>query len=234
MIRQLQIVLITVCLILFFLLALALVFERSGWLPLANFGAQAIESIPPPVQMLILLAVLAMILLIAVLTIHQLRGDVLITREGEEGKVTIVESAIRRYIRQVAMDMGAVRKVRTRITNTPQGLAVDLFANVIVTDTLVRIEQTIRSRVREALEQTLGVGGVASINVIVENFEKVRDHTEPPEAGVTLPAVRETAGEERAAEPTQYVHLVPRPESTDVASESPVETPDTQSGEERR
>ncbi|MCX8035988.1 MAG: alkaline shock response membrane anchor protein AmaP [Candidatus Sumerlaeia bacterium] len=234
MIRRLQIILITLCLILFFLLALALVFERSGWQPLETFGAQAIESIPPTLQMLILLAVLAAILLIGALTLHQLRGDVLITREGEEGTVTIVESAIRRYIRQVAMDMGAVRKVRTRITNTPQGLAVDLFANVIVTDTLVKIEQTIRSRVREALEQTLGVGGVASINVIVENFEKVREREEPSEEGVTLPPAREPAGQERAAEPTQYVHLVHRPEVTDVPSESAVETSDARPTEENR
>ena len=184
MIRRIQIVLISICLILFFFISLVVLLEMIPWAPISGFGLRVAETFSADVRFLMFLAAVVMILAVAALQLRLLREHVLITKEGDEGRVTIVESAITRYVKQVIAEIESVQKVWVKIAGTPQGLVVDLFARVLVTDTLPRIEQTIRSRVREALEQTLGVGGVAAINVIVEGFQKVA-----PRAGAAGAAV---------------------------------------------
>jgi len=173
MTRVVQNILTAVALGLFALLALLLVFQMAEWAPLRNFGGAILAGIPPGLQMTILIVGILLVLAVLVLAILQMRREKYITKTSENGTVTISESAITRYIRQVAKEVESVRSVRTRILNGRAGMIVDIYANVLVSDTLPRIEQTIRSRVREALERTLGVGGVESINVVIEGFQKI-------------------------------------------------------------
>ncbi|MBM3335166.1 alkaline shock response membrane anchor protein AmaP [Candidatus Sumerlaeota bacterium] len=190
MIRRIQTILITICLVLFFVESLLLLFAVSSWEPLQAFFAQAFTvpapSVPASVQVLILIVGLVLVLVIGYFQVLQLREEVFFTRQTDEGAVTISDSAIRRYVRQVAADVESVQNVQARVSNTEKGLVVDLLAKVVVTDTLPRIEQIIRARVREALEQTLGVGSVAAINVIIEKFEMAASRPLPSTTSVTL------------------------------------------------
>ena len=190
MIRRIQTILVAICLVLFFFQALFLLFSRAPWEPLQVFFAQAFTvpapSVPISVQVLILIIGLVLVLVIGYFQVLQLREEVFFTRQTEEGAVTISDSAIRRYVRQVAADVESVQNVQARVTNTDKGLVVDLLAKVVVTDTLPRIEQIIRARVREALEQTLGVGSVAAINVIIEKFEMAVSRPLPSTTSVKL------------------------------------------------
>jgi len=193
MLRRIQVVLVYVCLFLFFFVSLIPLLQMIPWGPVSRFGELIAERISPEVQFFVLLAAIVMIVAIGVLEVRRLRQVVLTIKEGEEGTVTIVESAITRYIRQVAAEIESVRGVRSEITSTAQGLVVRLFVEVSVTDTLPRIEQTIRSRVREALEQTLGVGGVAAINVVIEGFQKVAPRGAEPGSGGEVKLTGETS-----------------------------------------
>jgi uncharacterized alkaline shock family protein YloU len=201
MVRRIQVVLVSICLVLFFLVSLILLLQMVPWAPVRDFGVQ-VADYTASAHFLIFLAAIVVVLAIGVLEVRLLRETVLITKEGEEGKVTIVESAITRYIRQVAAEIESVQSVRTKISSTPEGLVVELFAKVLVTDTLPRIEQAIRSRVREALEQTLGVGGVAAINVVVEGFEKVAPRTVMSPAGTSEVRLTGEAGAPPSGEST--------------------------------
>jgi hypothetical protein len=96
-------------------------------------------------------------------------------------------------VRQVAANIDSVQNVKARLKNAPAGLVVDLHTRVLVTDSLPRIEERIRLQVRQALEETLGVGSVAAINVIIEGFEKA-PLPEPP--AVAAPSVAAPAGDE--------------------------------------
>jgi uncharacterized alkaline shock family protein YloU len=192
MVRRIQIILVVICLVLLFLLSLVFVLQMIPWSPVSDFGIRVAETISANVRFLIFLAASVLVLAIGVLQLRELRETILITKDGEEGRVTIVESAITRYIKQVASDIDSVQNVRPRITSTPRGLVIDLFAKVVVTDTLPRIEQTIRACVREALEQTLGVGGVAAINVVIEGFQKVGPRTGSAVAAEAKPVAEPT------------------------------------------
>ena len=232
MIRRIQCILTTICQVVLFLLALLLLFQMSPWMPLSDFGSRILGTIPTGVQVLILLAAIAMVVVTGILWAQSLREEVLITKSGEEGSVTIVESAIVRYIKQVATDMESVQSVRTRIANTAQGLVVEMFVNVVVTDTLPRIEQAIRARVREALERTLGVGGVAAINVVVENFQKVSPRAgAPAEVGIARPAVESGAEPPAETEPKSWARLFRRPEAEHVEDGPSEQAPDSDTGE---
>jgi len=228
MVRRIQAVLIAACLIFLFLLSLVLLFQMARWAPLANFGQQAIAGIAPGFQVLILLLAIAVVIVIAVLWVRQLREEVFFTKEGEEGSITIVESAITRYIKQVAPDVDAVR-----ITNTAQGLVVDLFARVRVSSgTLPQIERNVRERVRHALEETLGLGGVASINVVIKGFEVAGPRAGiEGAAGAGRPAEGAAAATSGEAAPEPWVRLSPRSEATDVKGETPAETSEPGPGE---
>jgi len=227
MVRRIQAVLIAVCLVFLFLLASVLLVQMARWAPLANFGRQIITSLAPSVQVLILLLAIAAVIVVAVLWVRELREEVFFTKEGEDGSITIVESAITRYIKQVAPDVDAVQ-----ITNTAQGLVVDLFVKVQVSDTLPRMEQTIRTRVREALEETLGLGGVAAINVVIKGFQKVGPPAEPAKAKIELKRGGETAAQPTTeATPEPWVRLSPRGEATDVKGGTPAETSESGPGE---
>ena len=221
MIRRTQIVLISICLVLFFFTGMVLMLQNAAWPSVSDFGMRIMESIPSSVLFWVFLLAIVVILLIGALELRHLSQTALITREGEEGRVTIVESAITRYIKQVAADIESVQSVRTRITNTPQGLVVDLYAHVLVTDTLPRIEQTIRTRVREALEQTLGVGGVAAINVVIEGFQKVGPAPAPPETSREIKLTSEPRPPEAGGESagTRWGRLFRRQEPSETGTE---------------
>jgi len=225
MVRHVKSVLMVICLILFFFVALLLLFQMSTWVALSDFGYQVVEEIPSVVRGFVLICAIVMIVIIGLLTVRQLREEVHITKESEEGSVTIVESAITRYIKQVVMDIDSVQSVRTEIANTRQGLVVDLYTKVLVTDTLPQIEQTIRSRLREALEQTLGVGGVAAINVIVEGFQKTESRAER-EAGSQDET---TAGRDNSL--TRLHRVLRRSGAADVESDPRAQAPEQETGE---
>jgi len=234
MIRKIQIVLVTLCLFLFFFLAVVLLCRMAPWFPLSNFGNQVIESIPTGVQVVLLFAAAVMILVVALLEVRKLREEVHITKQSEDGSVTIVESAITRYIRQVAMEIDAVQSVRSEIASTREGLVVDLYARVLVTDTLPQIEQRIRSKVKEAIEETLGVGGVAAINVVIENFQKAPPAKPEREAAPEAPAAApeaETPAEEKEDAESRWVRLIGHPKSEDGESESEQQAPEPRPSE---
>jgi len=219
MLRRIQIVLISISLILSFFLSLLLL-TMVPWSPASAFAMRMTDIIPRDVQFLIPLVVMVMILVTAALEVRHLREPVLIIKEGEDGTVKIVESAITRYIRQVAAEIDSVQSVRTKIATTPQGLVIRIFAEVLVTDTLPRIEQTIRSRVREALEQTLGVGGVAAIHVIIEGFQTAAPHAESPRTTGEVKLTGEssaTAG--TGASSTRWGRLLHRTEAKETDSD---------------
>lgn len=172
MVKNIRVVLAAICLFVFFIVALVILLQMAPWAVVSEFGRQLVQSIPPAAQATVLIVSVILMLIVGCLAVRELREQVHITKESDEGSVTVVESAITRFIRQVALDIESVEKVRTELSSTPDGLVVDLFTKVLVTETLPEIEGTIRSRVRKALEETLGVGGVAAINVVVEDFRK--------------------------------------------------------------
>lgn len=221
MVRHIQTILTAICLVLFFFVALLLLIERP-WisLPLVNY------DVPLIVQMVVLLAAVAMILIVGALAMRQLRKEAYITKESDDGSVTIVESAITDYLEQVVADVDAVQSAWTKIGSTPKGLVVEVFTKVSLTETLPRIKQTIQERVREALEQTLGVGGVAAINVKFKGFGKAKPRVETAgEVGAVEPPDQEAA-------PERWSQLFPRSKTgDDVESEPGTQTPEQKTSE---
>ena len=205
MVCRIRTVLVAFCLTVLLLVVLLLLLEMAPWEPLRTFAEKVTgrawvaedgavflgdeESaivVSGRVQAIILVLSLAAVLAVVAMSLYGLRDRIHITKEGEDGSVTIVESAITRYIKQVALDIKSVQKVRSVITSTNEGLVVNLRTRVLVTETLPRIERAIRERVRRALEETLGVGGVAAINVVIEDFEKAPGPAEPASASETV------------------------------------------------
>lgn len=188
--RILQKILNAFCLVVLFLTATVILFQRSPWFWLENMGNQIVEWLPVLAQNALLVAALLSVLALAGIAWRRFRGEVLITRETDDGSVTIVESAIKRYMKQAAADLDSVLSVRTEIHNARDGMVIDVYAKVRVTESLTQIERAIRSRMRQALEETLGLGSVATINVIVEEFELVGSKPGAQAAAATEPAVK--------------------------------------------
>jgi uncharacterized alkaline shock family protein YloU len=217
MTRIIQHVLIAICLGLFFVIALLLMFQLSAWQPVHDFGASVIGKMSPMLQGTILVFAMLLMVAILVLAFERMRQEVHITRETENGTVTIVESAIARFVQQAVAEVEAVKRrtVRARITNTRAGLVVDVRTRVVATEPLPRIEQTIRSRVRQSLDRVLGTGAVAVINVVIDGFEETGARAaEAAPAG----APAETGGE--APSPAPEPAPAPAP-SSPVAAEPP-------------
>jgi uncharacterized alkaline shock family protein YloU len=232
MLRRIRTVLVTLCLILFFFVALIAVTQPSicPFEFISKHGVRVAESISPTVQGVVLIVALGMLLVIGALAVQSLREQVYITKETEEGSVTILEPAISRYIRQIAMDIDSVQSVRAQLTNTREGIVVDLFARVLVINSLPKIEQLIRTRVRAGLEETLGVGSVAAINVVIEGFQKA-ESTGPAAAEATTVEPVETPAEE-TGERWSRIFPRPSPKVNDVEDKSEPETPEPEQPEE--
>jgi uncharacterized alkaline shock family protein YloU len=211
MIRRIRTVLVAFCLILFFFVALIVVCQPSicPFEFVSKHGVRVAESISPTVQGIVLIVSLGMLLVIGALAAQSLREQVYITKETEEGSVTILEPAISRYIRQIAMDIESVQSVRAQLTNTREGIVVDLFARVLVSDSLPKIEQLVRTRVRAGLEETLGVGSVSAINVVIEGFQKAESPAPAPVEATAVEPV-ETPAEETGE---RWSRIFPRPSS---------------------
>jgi uncharacterized alkaline shock family protein YloU len=241
--RRIQGLLTAICLLLLFCIAvltLAVRLPADGRLTgaIVNAGIYLLDHINDTIVLVALVLPLLLVPLILLLAILRMRDEVFITRQTEQGSVTIIESAIRRYVRQVASNIDSVQSVKARLTNAAEGLVVDLHTHVLVTDSLPRIEERIRLQVRQALEETLGVGGVAAINVIIEGFEKA---PMPGQSKAAAPAVAEPVGDDSfdlagAMEEREerWAKLFPRsrPESeTENETESESQPPEVESAE---
>lgn len=249
MVGRIRTVLVVACLTVFFFVALLLLLQMAPWEPLREFAEKAIGrrwvaseegmiavssgesqiAIGAVVQAGVLIASLVIIVAVGVVSLQGLRDRIHITKEGEDGSVTIVESAITRYIKQVALDIDSVQTVRSVIKSTNEGLVVDLRTRVLVTETLPRIERAIRERVRVALEETLGVGGVAAINVIIEDFEKAAS---PPAQAAGAEARVELVGQPAPAAEETGVQWTPLFRRTTEEEPSEPETTEEETVEE--
>lgn len=117
----------------------------------------------------------------------------------EAGKVVILESAIRKYLRNSLANFPAVTLQKIDIYRQRNGLHVDLYAQVRAQANLPELENQLIEEVKRALRENLGIEELASVRFFVRDFHV---GIEPPLVAPRTPAETETSMASSAS-PTQ-------------------------------
>lgn len=129
-----------------------------------------------------------------------------------DGRVVVLESAIKKYIRTALGDIPDVTNKRVDLRQSRQGLEASIYAQVRTHEKLPDLERQIIRRVRQALSDELGITSVAAVHVYIKDFE-VRQRPvapiEPPQPAP--PAVAERPELPPLAAPAPIPAPVERP-----------------------
>ena len=150
---------------------------------------------------------------VLLLTIFRSRRGAHIEVQLADGKVVILDSAIKKYVRTAMGQVQGIIAQQIVLRQTRGGLHVDIYAKVRTNERLAELELKVMQCVRDALSQDLGIRAIAGVHVHIRDFEV---NTRPVAAGPE-PAP--------AAEPPPPVYTPPPPR---VAEERPIPTPVTE------
>lgn len=87
----------------------------------------------------------------------------------EHGRVVLLASAIKKYIRAAAGEVRGFQAKRIDLRSQMQGLRVDIYAQVQSAEKLPELEQQVIHRVRSTLFDKLGINRVAAVNVYIRD-----------------------------------------------------------------
>lgn len=87
------------------------------------------------------------------------------------GKVVILDSAIRKYIKTALTDLPDVVSRQIKMRQTRHGILVDIYADVRTKDRLPDLERKVIARVRAALAEDLGITAIAGVHVYIRDIE---------------------------------------------------------------
>lgn len=88
-----------------------------------------------------------------------------------DGRVVILETAIRKYIKTALADLPDVNARRIELRQQRNGLQADIYANVRTHEKLPDVERQIIRRVRHALSDELGIAQISGVHVYIKDFE---------------------------------------------------------------
>ncbi|MBX7244579.1 MAG: alkaline shock response membrane anchor protein AmaP [Candidatus Sumerlaeaceae bacterium] len=121
--------------------------------------------------------------------------------ETEEGRVSIMDTAIKRYVVRALGEVPGVTTRRVTLRQGRGGLRVDLLCQVKSHDRLPDIKNRMTERVRAALTEDLGITSIAAIDVVIQEFE-VRAKSEPVSASPSGAVVADSKDLDLPTEPT--------------------------------
>lgn len=87
------------------------------------------------------------------------------------GRVVILDSAIKRYIRSALAELTDVTVKRIDLRETRSGISTDVHADVRTNDNLPVLERKMIQRVRAALAEDLGITSISDVHVYIRDFE---------------------------------------------------------------
>ena len=126
------------------------------------------------------------ILLVASVTISQLRRSARVEVHMADGRVVILESAIKKYIRTALAELPGISVKRIDLAQQRAGLRVDVTASVRTAEKLPEAEARIMARVREALIQKMGISAISGVHVYIQDFQMIPPPNQVAERDFTL------------------------------------------------
>ncbi|MGI8908337.1 MAG: alkaline shock response membrane anchor protein AmaP [Candidatus Sumerlaeaceae bacterium] len=162
-------------------------------------------------------ALAAASLLVLAMTIIRPRKQMKIEVQMGGGRVVIMDSAIKRYIRSALAELPGITVRRIDLRDTRLGVSTDLYTDVRAQGNLPVLERQMIQRVRAALAEDLGITSIGEVHVYIRDFE-VAERV-PVHTAVRRPHARESREEESEPEPAHTVELT-RPTSTEYTKPS--------------
>jgi uncharacterized alkaline shock family protein YloU len=151
-----------------------------------------------------------------------------------DGRVVVLDSAIKKYIRTALGDIPDVTHKRVELRQSRQGIEASVYAQVRTHQKLPDLERQIIRRVRQALSDELGITSIAGVHVFIKDFEVRQRPSEPaqPEVvrePVTPPPVVVAPPPREAAKPVSAEPAAETPVWRPAPAETPVPPPATAS-----
>ena len=126
------------------------------------------------------------ILLVAAVTISQLRRSARVEVHMADGRVVILESAIKKYIRTALAELQGISVKRIDLAQQRTGLRVDVTASVRTTEKLPDAQARIMARVHEALIHKMGISAISGVHVYIQDFQMIAPSVQPDERDIPL------------------------------------------------
>jgi uncharacterized alkaline shock family protein YloU len=89
----------------------------------------------------------------------------------DDGRVVILETAIRKYLKNTLADVSGFLLQKIDIYRVRRGLHVDVYAQVRAQQKLPDLETRVIQRVKMALTRDLGISEIAAVQVFVRDFK---------------------------------------------------------------
>ncbi|MCX7020386.1 MAG: alkaline shock response membrane anchor protein AmaP [bacterium] len=143
----------------------------NGTFPLiSRTGASIIQAWSQALLWVWLGLFLACVLII-VLSIIMARRGAHIEVDMEGGRVIILDSAIRKYVRAAVSEVPGISPQRINLYPTRKGLKVDIVAVVKSDERLPNLQTRAIQRVKSALTDELGISSVAAVHVYIKDLD---------------------------------------------------------------
>lgn len=139
--------------------------------------------------------------LVFLMTVLRPRKQMKIEVQMGGGRVVILDSAIKRYIRSAIAEIPGITVRRIDLRDTRLGVSTDLYADVRAHGNLPVLERQMIQRVRGALAEDLGITSIGDVHVFIRDFE-VAERV-PVHTAVRRPQAREPRPEETEPEPAR-------------------------------
>jgi hypothetical protein len=110
-------------------------------------------------------------LLVLLMTILRPRKQMKIEVQMGGGRVVIMDSAIKRYIRSALAELQGITVRRIDLRDTRLGVSTDIYADVRARGNLPVLERQMIQRVRGALAEDLGITSIGDVHVYIRDFE---------------------------------------------------------------
>lgn len=194
-----------------------------GWTPdrINALGYSFIHVMRPGYGLLMMWAgVLLLSIVAAYLTFARKKMKLEVQMEG--GKVIILDSAIKKYIRTALSDLPDVHVKKIDLVSSRGKIVSNLLADVRTRESLPVLERKIIDRVRRALSEDLGITNLGEVNVLVKNFDVTGRQLDRPKTKEAAAAGAVAAG--TAAVADSAINPEPEPEEEVLVLTTPLET----------
>jgi len=147
-----------------------------GWKPTAvnEMGSRLMALVrphPEKERLWLWLAVAGGCLLVLLMSVFRRRKPMRIEVQMGGGRVVILDSAIKRYIRTALAELTDVTVRKINLRETRAGISTEIYADVKTQENLPVLERRMIQRVRAALAEDLGITSISDVHVFIRDFE---------------------------------------------------------------
>lgn len=89
---------------------------------------------------------------------------------GDDGSVSISDSAVRDYIRKLSGEFGNIVSIEPKLRTEKNGISIDLNVKLVAGSRIPELSQALQSRVRESLREGLGIAEVTEVKVRIQEI----------------------------------------------------------------